>query len=313
MNEHQLTCVLITPARNEEEFIGVTIRSMLRQKIRPIKWVIVSDGSRDRTDEIVRGYAAQNEWIELVQMPERAERHFAGKVRAFNAGYAKVRNLAYDVIGNLDADVSFDPDYLEFLLGKFAENPKLGVAGTNRWEGSIMYDYKFTSAEDVAGACQLFRRECFESIGGYKPIKGGGIDLVATLTARMLGWQTRSYTDKLLCHHRVSGTAVGNRYMIHFNNGKKDYMFGGHPLWEVFRAAYRLPKRPLIAGACFLLAGYFWSLLTRVERPVTLEFIAFRRREQMIRLRRLFSGLLARSTRSRSRALGKQSREDVVP
>jgi hypothetical protein len=90
-------------------------------------------------------------------------------------------------------------------------------------------------------------------------------------------------------------------------------MFGGHPLWEVFRAAYRLPKRPLIAGASFLLAGYFWSLLTRVERPVTLEFIAFRRREQMTRLRRLFSGLLARSTRSRSRALGKQSREDVVP
>ncbi len=168
-----------------------------------------------------------------------------------------------------------------------------------------MYDYRFTSPEDVAGACQLFRRECFESIGGYKPIKGGGIDLLAVLTARMLGWQTRSYADKLLCHHRVSGTAVATRYMVHFNDGKKDYMFGGHPLWEIFRAAYRLQRKPLIAGAGFLLAGYFWSLLTRVERPVTLELIRFRRREQMIRLRRLLSGLPG--TR-----VGKQSREALV-
>jgi hypothetical protein len=113
----------------------------------------------------------------------------------------------------------------------------------------------------------------------------------------MLGWQTRSYTDKLLYHHRVTGAAVANRFMLHFNDGKKDYMFGGHPLWEMFRAAYRVQRKPLIAGACFLLAGYFWCLATRVERPVTRELIEFRRREQMIRLRRLFSGLLATSTR----------------
>src|SRR5713226_4266269 len=107
-----LTYVLVTPARNEAAFIEQTIEAVVGQTIRPAKWVIVSDGSTDGTDEIVKGYAAKHNWIELVRMPERRERHFAGKVGAFNAGYARVRDLDYDVIGNLDADISFDEEYL---------------------------------------------------------------------------------------------------------------------------------------------------------------------------------------------------------
>src|SRR5881397_3520186 len=109
--------VLITPARNEAQFIELTIKSVIAQTVLPLKWVIVNDGSTDGTDEIVKKYAASLPWIELVRMPERRERHFAGKVHAFNAGYAKVRDLDYGVIGNLDGDVSFDEDYFEFLLG----------------------------------------------------------------------------------------------------------------------------------------------------------------------------------------------------
>src|SRR5213592_861494 len=97
------TYVLITPARNEAQFIEQTIRSVIGQTFRPAKWVIVSDGSTDGTDDIVRKYAAEHEWIELVRMPERSERHFAGKVRAFNAGHAKVKDVKYDIIGSLDA------------------------------------------------------------------------------------------------------------------------------------------------------------------------------------------------------------------
>src|ERR1017187_2624764 len=108
------TYVLITPARNEARFIEVTIKSVVAQTHRPLKWVIVSDGSTDGTDDIVGRYMADHPWIELIRMPERRERHFAGKVHAFNAGYAKVTGLNYDIIGNLDADVSFDEDYLEF-------------------------------------------------------------------------------------------------------------------------------------------------------------------------------------------------------
>src|SRR5690242_2259406 len=111
--------VLITPARNEEAFIELTLKSMTAQTVKPLKWVIVSDGSTDRTDEIVRSYLSDNSWIELLRLPERLERHFGGKVMAFNAGWERVKDLPYAIMGNLDADVSFDSDYFEFLLPKF--------------------------------------------------------------------------------------------------------------------------------------------------------------------------------------------------
>src|SRR5687767_6314280 len=121
--------VLITPARNEETHIETTLRSVVAQTILPEKWVIVDDGSTDRTAEIVESYARHHSWIELVRRPHHLDRSFAGKVQAFNAGAERVQSLQFDVIGNLDADLSFEPDYMEFLMRKFFENPKLGVAG----------------------------------------------------------------------------------------------------------------------------------------------------------------------------------------
>ena len=122
--------VIITPARNEAQFIELTLQSVVAQTVRPLKWVIVSDGSTDGTDDIVSKYMADNAWIELLRMPERQDRHFAGKAYAVNAGRGRLGALEYDVIGNLDADVSFEPDYFEFLMARFAENPRLGCAGT---------------------------------------------------------------------------------------------------------------------------------------------------------------------------------------
>src|SRR5437867_3887094 len=134
--------VLITPARNEAKFIELTLKSVVAQTVRPLKWVIVSDGSTDGTDEIVNRYVAHHPWIELVRMPERSERHFAGKVHAFNAGYARVRGLTYDMIASLDADISFDDDYFAFLLEKLAQDACLGLVGTP-FKGHSMYDYRF--------------------------------------------------------------------------------------------------------------------------------------------------------------------------
>jgi len=286
-----LDYVLITPARNEAQFIELTIQSVVKQTVPPIKWVIVSDGSTDGTDEIVRKYANEHPWIELVRMPLRRERHFAGKVHAFNAGYARVQHLDYEVLGSLDADVSFDQDYFSYLLRKLAEDRTLGLVGTPFKEGTNpTYDYRFVSIEHVSGACQLFRRECFEQIGGYVPVKGGCIDHIAVISARMKGWKTRTFTEKVCLHHRQMGTAQNSVLMARFRNGRKDYVIGNHPMWELCRAAYQMSKKPMVLGGLMLVSGYVWALIRRVERPVSPELVAFYRREQMQRLRRFFKG-----------------------
>ena len=290
--------VVVTPARNEAQFIELTIQSMLAQTVRPLKWIIVSDGSTDGTDEIVKRHAAKHKWIELIRMPEREERHFAGKVYAFNAGQARVKELPYKVIVSLDADITFEENYFSFLLDKLISDPMLGLVGTPFAEASgETYDYRFVNIEHVSGACQVFRRECFESIGGYLPVKGGCIDHIAVITARMKGWKTRTFTEKVCIHHRDMGTAQRGPMQARLKFGAKDYAIGNHPVWEMFRAARQMTKKPFVLGGLALLAGYLWASLKRVKRPVSSVFIAFVRREQMQRLKAFLFGAGAASTR----------------
>jgi glycosyltransferase involved in cell wall biosynthesis len=281
-----LAYVLITPARNEERFIDGTINSVTTQTLLPKKWVIVSDGSTDRTDEIVRKYVGGYPWIEFIRRPEHMERHFAAKVQCFNSGYEMLRTDDYDIIGNLDADITFGHDYFEFLLGKFAEDSRLGVAGTPFVEGNVSYDYRFTNVEHVSGACQLFRRECFEEIGKYVPVEGGGIDWIAVTTARMKGWKTRTFLDRVCLHQRPMGTAASGTFRALYRLGRQDYFLGGHPLWQLCRAGFQMTRKPYVLGGLLVLAGYFGALAGRVERPVSPELVRFHRREQMQRLRR---------------------------
>jgi len=282
--------VLITPARNEEAFIEKTLTSVIMQTRTPERWVIVDDGSQDRTAEIVEKYAKRYSWIELVRRAQRLDRNFAGKAHAFNAGFERVRSLDFDVIGNLDADISFEPDYFEFLLGKFTEFPRLGVAGTTMCEANhdALKD-TFYHFKDVFGACQLFRRECFQEVGGYTPIKWGGIDWIAVRTARLRGWETRSFPDKIFFHHRPMGETGSNVFKARFDYGRKDYFLGNHPLWQVFRISYQMLQRPYVIGGLMLAAGYFYSLATRIERPVAPELLRLHRREQLERLKGLFT------------------------
>jgi hypothetical protein len=220
-------------------------------------------------------------------MPERQERHFAGKAAAVNAGCERLAGLQYEVIGNLDADVSFDDDYFAFLMSKFAENPKLGVGGTSFREGDLVYNYDFVGIEHVSGMCQMFRRECFEEIGGYHGVKSGGIDLIAVLSARAKGWETRTFLEKSFIHHRVQGTALhaGLREKIHI--GRKDYLLGNHPAWELFRGVYQMQRKPYVIGGLLILGSYVWNLIRGVERSIPPELMALRRSEQTARLKAL--------------------------
>ena len=292
-----LSYVLITPARNEEAFIEKTIRSVISQTVLPMKWVIVSDGSTDRTDEIVKRYLPNHTWMELMRMQEHRDRHFAAKVTCFKAGYERLVDMDYDIIGNLDGDISFERNYIEFLLKRFEDNPNLVVTGTPFVEnGKKGYDYNFVNIEHVSGACQLFRRRCFEDIGGYIPIKGGGIDWVAVTSARMKGWKTRTFTEKTCFHHRPMGTGGSSLLMARFKLGKEDYYLGGHPLWQIFRALFQLKEKPYIAGGLFLYTGYLWGVLSRVKRPLPQELVAFHRGEQMVRLKTIFRKMLGITT-----------------
>ena len=285
--------VLITPARNEEAFIKKTLDSVVRQTFLPLKWVIVNDGSTDNTASIVEQFTALYDWIELVNLPARKERHFAAKVYAFNAGQERVKGLDYEVIGNLDSDVSLEKDHFEFLLGKFKDDPRLGVAGTVfREEG---YNSGTDSLEGqfyVSGQCQLFRRKCFDEIDGYFANKAGGIDWIAVTTARMKGWKTRSFNERSFFHHRHLGTAERSVVAASFAYGEKDYILGGHPVWELFRILYRMRRRPYILDGLSLGLGYGSAALRRLKRPVSKELMAFHRREQMRKLRVILKSLL---------------------
>jgi glycosyltransferase involved in cell wall biosynthesis len=288
-----ISYVVITPARNEAQFIELTLKSLVAQTVKPIAWVIVSDGSTDGTDEIVKKYVADFPWIELLRMPERRERHFAGKVHAFNAGYDRIKGLDFDVVVSLDADISFDGDYFSFLLQKLSEDSELGLVGTPfKEEDTPVYDYRYVSIEHVSGACQVFRRQCFEDIGGYVPVKGGCIDHIAVITSRMKGWKTRTFTDRVCFHHRQMGTAQQGVFKSRFKNGAKDYSIGNHPLWELFRSAYQTTRKPYLIGGLAVLSGYLWSTITRAPRPVSRELVKFYRAEQMHRLRQIARKLL---------------------
>jgi poly-beta-1,6-N-acetyl-D-glucosamine synthase len=287
------TYVLITPARNEAAYIAKTLDSMIKQTVLPAKWVIVNDGSTDNTAAIVRPYLADHPWIELVDLPVRKERHFAAKVNAFNQGWQRVQQIDYEIIGNLDADTSFDVDHFEFLLGKFQADSTLGVAGTIFKEPGYSSDTdSFEGQNHVSGQCQIFRRKCFEEIGGYRPNKAGGIDWMAVTTARMMGWKTRSYREKFFFHHRALGTAERSRFASSFSYGEKDYYLGGHPVWQMFRVAYRMTKRPYFVDGFAVGAGYLWALLRREKRPVSPELMRFHRKEQMQKLRGILRALI---------------------
>jgi len=286
--------VLITPAHNEESFIPRTLTSMVAQTVPPERWVIVDDGSTDHTAEIVEEYAKRYPWIELVRRQQCQDRNFASKAHAVNAGLERVQSLDFEIVGNLDADVSFEPNYMEFLMRKFQEDPDLSVAGT-----PFTQDGNYDSSQDsfegenyVAGPCQLFRYQCFRDIGGYMPNSAGGVDWIAVMTARMKGWKVQSFGDTRFHHHRSMGTAGRGPVRALFSYGEKDYYLGGSPVWQLFRVAYRMAKRPVLLGGLALLSGYVWAALRRVERAVSPELMRFHRREQMKKLRAIFGTLL---------------------
>jgi glycosyltransferase involved in cell wall biosynthesis len=253
--------------------------------------VIVSDGSTDGTDEIVRRYEARCDFITLHRRVPDDTRNFASKVYAIRAGLERISTCEYDFIGNLDADVSFEPDYYERVHAKFQEETKLGIGGGVILDacGQKWVRQYSSVAWSVGGSIQMFRRQCYEDIGGYVPQRKGGEDSIAEVMARMHGWGVRSFPDIAVRHHRRTGTGSKHILLARFRIGQMEYVLGYHPLFEFARCLVRNAERPFILGSFFRMSGFGWAWFRREPRGISGDIVRYLRREQMQRLFAVFS------------------------
>jgi poly-beta-1,6-N-acetyl-D-glucosamine synthase len=281
--------VLVTAARNEEDLIEQTIVSIAAQTVRPVKWVIVDDASTDRTAEIVKEYARQHGFIELLELKGTHPPDFAARIRVINLGCELLKRVDFDFIGNLDADVTFEPSYFGVLLEKFALDPRLGLGGGFLWEkdGGVFRPRKGNRTWSVANAVQLFRRECYEAVGGYTPVPYGSPDWHAEVSARMHGWKVETFPELTVFHHRTTGT-TGGQLRNTYRRGRAAFAFGSYPPFEILKCVSRIHQRPVLLGTVARLAGFFAGYWRREERSVSLQLIRFLRNEQKERLKLMF-------------------------
>lgn len=284
------TYVLMTAAHNEEDFIEGIIRSVLAQTLLPQRWVIVSDNSTDRTDEIVENYARQHDFIRVLHITRAPGRDFGSKVMALQQGSKLLEGVEYDFIGNVDADVSLEPSYFEELISHFRRHQNLGLAGGFLYEdsGREYRSLRINDVRNVFHAAQLVRRECYEAIGRYAVLKYGGEDWYAQTKARMKGWHVEALPKLKIFHHRHT-TGGSSPLRNAFRQGRLDYSFGSDPFFEIIKCLRRIPERPYFGNTLARLAGFIWPYICREPRAVRDEFASFLRREQKERVSQLLN------------------------
>jgi len=290
VSTHSNRYVLVTPTKNEERLIPETIASVVAQTIRPLEWVIVSDGSTDETASIVRRTSLQHPWIRLVELPPRSTRNFAAVVHATETGIKALTVQDYTYLGLLDSDLRFAPEYFERVLAEFAAHPRLGLAGGVAIDIGLPKDRLPFNRQDVPGAVQFFRRECFEGLGGLIAIPEGGWDALTCARARMIGYETRLLTDLVVDHLKPRNIAEGGALRRKWQMGVRDYALGYHPLFELLKCAGKLRDRPWLIGAASWWLGYCYSWLLRRHRIVPKPLLDFVRTEQRRRIRSLTRG-----------------------
>lgn len=293
--------VLITAAKNEERYIENTLQSVICQTVRPFAWYIVDDGSTDRTAEIVRRHASQHDFIRLICRPGAKERSFGAQYRAINSAYELARAEAFSFVAMQDADISLaDDTYYAQVLDAFRSNSLLGVAGGAIFErqAGIWRPRPANSPDAVAGGIQMFRRACFDQLGGYTPLLFGGEDWLAQIEAKRRGWQVTALPELAAHHYRPTSSADGRLRGL-FRLGLLDGSFGSHPAFEMFKCARRVRERPVVLSSVVRFAGYCWWKLTRGAPLLPPDASAFLRQEQVGKLRALLSGAWPGTARTR--------------
>ncbi len=294
--------VLMTAARNEERAIGACVRSVLAQTRPPRAWVIVSDGSTDGTDEIVRRAAEAAPFVRLVRRDSADRRGTASKVMALRVALSELAADAAsaDYIGNLDADTELPPDHLERIVAELERAPGLGIAGgwvLERNRRGRLAPRPMNAVHSAPGCTQMFRRACFEEIGGYRPLPRGGEDYVAEVMARMSGWSVRSFPGLPVIHHPRPERL--RRVRASWLQGREDWSVGVGPLYETLKSLRRLRDRPWLVAGLAHWGGYAAAALGRGSRTAPDGVADYLRREGRERIR---AGLRGLRPRRRARA-----------
>ncbi len=277
--------IIITPAKNEAEYIGKTLESVVNQSVKPFIWVVVDDGSTDSTAKIIKSYQNRFPFIKLVNRASEEKRNFGNKVYAIQRGFEEVKDIDFRFYCNLDADVSFEKNYFEELLKRFEINPKLGICGGKLFD-LVNGEFLEQSYENhsVGGPVQFFRKECYESFGGYQPFKTGFIDGHAEISARMHGWETQTFPELKVKHYRPAGTAKGKVLKVIYDGGKLEYKFGYSYIYHLVRTLKLVNKKPILLGSLVSLWGYLECLVKREPKMVDENFAKFVHKEQYQRL-----------------------------
>jgi glycosyltransferase involved in cell wall biosynthesis len=280
--------IIVTPAYNEQNYIDKLVESVVSQTVLPRLWVIVDDGSTDKTGDIVRRYASKYDWIRYVYHPKTIDQSYYGSnVCAILEGLRYVKDEKYEYLAILDADISLPRDYYEQIFARFERDEKLGVASgvyqdlVNGKLRKVLNDRRSTPK-----AIQVFRRECYEKIGGYLPMKYGGEDTVACVMARMNGWKSWSFPELCVIHNKPAGTGhAGNILTIRFRQGLNEYGIGGHPLFVLLKFIRRCVKeRPYILGGFARIAGFLYGCCLQEKHQISDDVIRFIRAEQVERI-----------------------------
>lgn len=242
---------------------------MVNQTCKPAVWVIVDDGSTDRSADIVARYARDHEFIRVLHRPKAGRRQPGSAViRAFEAGYDLVKEQAHDYVVKLDCDLSFEPDYFAEILARCSQNPRLGIVSGVYYEPGALGEWHEIRMPDyhAAGASKVMRRDCFEAIGGFVPSRGW--DTVDEIRARNLGWDTTHFPDLKMKHWKSEGSGIGV-WRTSQMHGEIFYLTGGSKLFLLFKILHRIVCRPFVVGAVGLTLGYLRSILQRRQPLVS--------------------------------------------
>jgi len=280
--------IIVSPVRDEERYIELTLESVICQTMKPILWVIVNDGSTDGTGKILDRYALKYSWIKVVHRRNRGYRAAgSGVISAFNAGYARIDIDNWDFIAKMDGDLSFDPDYFEKCFSAFANDDTLGIAGgtiLNNRGGLLVVDSDGDPPFHVRGATKIYRRSCWDKINPL--IQAPGWDTIDEVKANFYGWTTRTSRDIKLIQHKPTGGADGN-WRNWFKNGLANYVTGYHPLFMLAKCMKRAFQQPVFIASAALFLGFYsgyWQKMPRVQDRAVIRYLRKQQLRYMLRL-----------------------------